>query len=189
MKRLEFSPLALQLIFILKDKKLGRRTLTSRIGSSESEVRTTLDKLRNKQFVKMDRSGTELTAKGQDYFYPLLDSIEKIANLELRELAVDEFNKGALLNSISLEEKTWFYRDLAVREGATGAILISCEGELSFLNTGENIGEQNPTDEKELIRKFPNWEEGQLIVVTSAPNQKKADIGLWRIVNNLLLNN
>ncbi len=182
------NPLASELIFLLKDGPAGRRTLTEQVGASESSVRTVLEHLQSEGIVQMDRRGTSLTEMGRLAFGPLLESVWSVRTVELPDLSMGEINTAALLGEIDeLSGPAWSFRDLAIREGARGAIILEIGEELSFLHSSDLLSEFNPDSEKALKEEFPDWKEASLLVVVSGNSPEVIESGLWRIIGEIVL--
>lgn len=119
------NPLGSELIYLLKDGPLGRRTLTEEVGASESSVRTVLEHLQSEGIVKMNRRGTSLSEMGRLAFGPLLECVRGVKSVDLPELTMGSISHAAELDKVEeLSGKAWSFRDLAIREGARGAILL-----------------------------------------------------------------
>lgn len=175
-----------QIAYHINQSVMGRRTLAQKTGYTESVVRTQLEKLKNKGWVKMSKQGTELTGEGKKHYREVLDKVKEIKSLNLRNLRVDQFNLACRMKG-GEEIKTWSLRDLAVTEGATGAVLISCEnGKLRFADSDQNLSTQNPQEAKVIKEAFPDRKDGELIVIVFGPNKGKAKKGLWKIITELL---
>jgi len=84
----------------------------------------------------------------------------------------------------------WWYRDQAIREGATALILLRYVGEAwCFLHAAERLGIQNPLDERVIEEAFPMGDDGNVLAIVSAPDRKRAGAGLWRVINEIILLN
>lgn len=177
--------IANQLIYLLSEEALGRRSLVKHTGLTESVVRRELEKLREQGIVSMSKLGTQLTLPGKRRFRKVLQDVKQIKELKLKELSIDRFNMAALVRGIR-ELKTWHYRDLAIREGASGAIFISCtKDKLRFTDSEAEIKERNPKDARMVKEAFTAREDGDLIVIVFAKAKKEASMGLWRIISKI----
>ena len=176
----------LQLIFLLSGEPTGRRSLARRTGLSEMTVRLQLERLRNDGHLTLDKSGATLTRLGKKRFAPLLSHVKRVREIALRSLAQDAVTLAALLSSPATRPP-WWYRDHAVREGASAMILIRCcvEG-LCFSHSQEQIGTHNPHDEQVIEGAFPFRREGDLLIIVTAPDRKRAGLGLWRVIDEIL---
>lgn len=175
-----------QIAYLINQNIMGRRTLAQETGYTESVVRTQLEKLRDSGWVKMSKQGTELTEEGKRRYREVLEKVREIKSLNLGKLRVDKFNMACRMEE-SEKLKTWSIRDLAVKEGATGAVLISCiNNQLRFADSDQNLSAQNPGDAKVIKQAFPDRKNGELIVIVFGPDERKAKQGLWKIITELL---
>lgn len=169
-------------------RPVGRRTLVQRTGITEMTVRTHLNKLRRAGYVTMAKAGTTLTARGREAFAPLQGRVRWVGALPLRELALDRHGAAALLRSSSQGLKeSWRYRDAAVREGATGALLLVHDDDgWAFSDEPLPLAERYPQDAALLETTLPSPQPGDALVIAFGPEPRDAQLGLWRIVVELL---
>lgn len=184
----DFSPLALHIIYLLNEELLGRRTLTTRTGNSESTVRTELENLRELNYLQMDRQGTELSSQGQQVFKPLFGLVIQKTELSLVKLSIDKVHVGSLIElKRGLEKPSWHYRDLCIAQGATGTIVLGLsDGTIRFCGTDEKLVSQNPMDEQRIRDSFDQLQRGDYIIISSASSPEEAWNGLWNIHRELL---
>jgi len=178
-------PVTFQLIFLLYEQKLGRRTLARCTDLSEMTVRLEMDRLREEGFLAVDKQGAALTALGKERFASLF-TVRALQEISLTTLAKDAVNLAALL-SCPAARPPWWYRDHAVREGASAMLLIRCcvDG-LYFFDSKEQIGTHNPHDEQVIKGAFPFRRKGDLLVIVAAPDRKRAGLALWRVIGEIL---
>ena len=176
----------LQLVFLLSGEPTGRRSLARRTGLSEMTVRLELERLRDAGLLTLGKSGATLTDSGKERFVPLLSHVKRVREIALPSLAQDAVTLAALLSSPATRPP-WWYRDHAVREGASAMILIRCcvEG-LCFSHSKEQIGTHNPHDEQVIKEAFPFRREGDLLIIVTAPDRKRAGLGLWQVIDEML---
>jgi len=176
----------LQLVFLVSGEHLGRRRLARRTGLSEMTVRLGLECLRDTGFLTLGKSGATLTDSGKERFALLLSHVKRVREIALCSLAQDAVTLVALLSSPATRPP-WWYRDHAVREGASAMILIRCcvEG-LCFAHSKEQIGTHNPHDEQVIKEAFPFRREGDMLIIVTAPDRKRAGLGLWRVIDEML---
>ncbi len=182
------NPLGSELIYLLKEGPKGRRTLTEQVGASESSVRTVLEHLQSEGIVEMDRRGTSLSDMGRLAFGPLLESVLRVREVDLPELTMGEISRAALLDKVEeFSGSAWSLRDLAIREGAQGAILLEIDEEMKFLNSDDLLEDINRDAFKALKERFPNWKGSSLIVIVSGESSEDVEHGLWRIIGEIVL--
>ncbi len=181
------------LAWLLQRGPSGRRSLARSTGLGEIVVRQELERLGRLGLVEFARQGTRLTPRGWQEFSPILARVREVRELQLHELALDRFTLGALVagaarsqSGPSQRRASWRLRDLAIREGASGAILIAYTASaLRFSDSDEPVEARNPEDAALLRESFPGLEEGDLLILVSAAEKGKAYLGLWRIILEL----
>ncbi len=183
----QIDAITLQLVFLLSRERLGRRRLARRAGLSEMTVRIQLERLHDQGFLVLDKSGSALTSAGKDRFAPILHHVADVQQLSLYSLALNTITVVALLSHAEQQHPSWWYRDHAVRGGASAMILIRCCADgLRFSHSKEQIGVDNPRDEQVIEAAFPFRREGDLLLLVSAPDRKSAGLGLWRVITEIL---
>ncbi|HEY5596229.1 MAG TPA: DUF4443 domain-containing protein [Candidatus Bipolaricaulota bacterium] len=178
--------LAASLLYALRDRPLGRRTLVQRTGGTESTVRTHLNQLSVRGWVTFAKAGTHLTPEGRDAFAPLFEAVRAVAALTLGELGIDQSQCAAHLRGVQLPTSAWSLRDRAIQAGATGALLLSFAEGLVFPDTQEPLGSVNPASERLLLETFPSLRSKDAVVISFADEPALAAGGLWRMVSELL---
>ena len=171
------------LVYTLKGGPLGRRTLVDRTGFSESVVRTELNKLEARGLVQFAKAGTTLTEEATRSFAGLFSRVRSVASLELGSLSLDACNRAARVGKLPDESPSWQSRDLAVREGATGTLLLRQGAEGLAMPDGDgSFRERNPAAVQQIEEAFGRLDEGDYVVVVFAPDDARAAAGLWRIL-------
>ena len=180
------SVVALQIAHHARFARLGRRRLAERTGLTEMVVRIELERLRERGLVELSRAGVSLTAAGRRRFRSLLDPIRAVASVELASLRVD---RVALAAHVARREvkPAWTLRDYAIREGASGLLLLHCGADgWAFVHDDEPVRTRNPEDAEVLESSFPDPSPGDLLLVASAPDLRHASLGLWCVVLSVL---
>ncbi len=178
---------ALQLAYHISRSRLGRRRLAVLTGLSEMAVRIELERMRDRGFVTLRRSGVELTAAGRRHFRGLLGPIARVASVGLSpSLRLDDVGLGAHLTS-GVTDSVWAIRDEAVREGATGLLLLRHGPKgWAFAHDGEPVDLRNPRDAEAIGAAFPDPSDGDFLPIAFGADVKQAGLGLWRAVLALL---
>jgi hypothetical protein len=176
----EESAAAVQLAYHITLARLGRRRLGLRTGLTEMTVRIELERLRDRGFVRLQRSGVELTPAGRRRFARVLKPIRSIAEVELTSLRVGDVGLAAHL-ATGDTGRVWALRDEAVREGATGLLLLRFDPDgWRFAHSDEPIRLQNPHDAATIDAAFPDPHREDSLLIASGPDLKSAGLGLWR---------
>jgi len=175
-----------QVVFLLGKERLGRRTLARLMGNSEMRVRLQLERLRDQGLVKMDRRGATLTRQGKIRFATVLNAVKEVKELPLVSLSQDTVTLAALI-AYSPGRPAWYYRDLAIRAGASGLLMLQARADrLIFSHNKEPVSRHNRTDARITNQAFPNREKGDIILVVSAPDRARAGRGLWQAIMAIL---
>ena len=180
------DPLILSLVYHLAHGQLGRRRLARHTGLSEMKVRRALERLQAQGLLNLSYRGAALTSEGRDRFLPIASRVKGVRPLGLPSLTRAPAAVGALIEA-SVSHPPWWYRDLAVREGAEELLLFSFNsGKLRFPQTLEPVDAKNPEDTARLHQVFVEISEGDLVVVAGGQTLEVASRGLWRVLGALL---
>jgi DNA-binding transcriptional ArsR family regulator len=172
----------LQLAYEIARSRFGRRRLAESTGRTEMSVRLDLERLRDEGLIELRRIGTKLTAAGRRRFAALLRDVLDVRPLALTTLAVDDGCVGGWVRSVDLAS-AWVARDVAVRGGATGLVLLRFESDgWAFAHDGEVVQERNPADAEALGASFPSPEPGDLLLLAFGPDHASAGRGLWALL-------
>ena len=74
------------------------------------------------------RAGIEMTKSGRREYATMLGQIRNVCEVDLSSLRLDGHTLAALI-AVETGDPAWTLRDLAIREGATGLLLLQYEGE------------------------------------------------------------
>ena len=174
---------ALRLAYLIQAERLGRRRLAERIGLGEMQVRLELDELRNRGLIRWDRTGCALTEQGLRTFSSVLSLVRDVQSLDLHGLKLDRANLAAHLVAHASVPAAWQLRDEAIREGATGLILlIQQNGEWTFAHNQEPLRIQSPKDSDQLDRVFSEANPCDLALVVAGADGTTCAQGLWRAI-------
>jgi len=180
------SGTTLQLIHHVGLEGLGRRRLAELTELSEMTVRLELEHLRECGFVDLKRAGPELTSQGRRHFAPIFEQIGAVRALKLTSLQLDD----VALAAHSFFEGTplaWAVRDVAVREGATGLVLLRYgDCGWSFTHDDEPVRLRNTHDALTIETAFPDpaYEDG--LIIAFGPDRRHAGRGLWSAIGEVL---
>jgi len=150
------------------------------------EVRLELERLRDLGLVRLGRAGAKLTRAGLARFALLFEQLHSVFPLELVSLQLDAV---ALAAHLSAEERSpaWTFRDCAVREGATGLVLLRF-GRTGwvFAHNDEPIGAHNPQDKAVINVAAHEPRCGDRLVIACGPDRRRTGLGLWRVIQGMI---
>ncbi len=185
---LERPHIGLGLLFHLRGGPLGRRTLVERTGWTESVVRTELEKLEAQGWVEFAKPGTSLTEIGAARLEGVFGRIRRVTlALDLVEVHLDRTNCAALVRGVAQVPKTWQMRDAAVREGASGILVLAREQTaLHLVDVEASFSRRNSQDTARIERDLGPLEPGDWIVIAFATSEGLASAALWRAMSEAL---
>lgn len=172
--------MALELAYHLQRERLGRRRLAERTGVTEMVVRLELERMHKRGWIHLPRSGAELTAVGRERFEPLLARVRDVQLLQLKTLRLDDVALAGLI-AVDSSPTAWGLRDRAIREGASGLLLLVHRNvEWTFSHDAEPIRHRNPEDAATVDEAFPEVQPGDHLIVVFGPSVRTATAGLWQ---------
>lgn len=173
---------------IANNEPMGRKMAVQETGLGEGSVRTILDKLDQYGLVKSARSGRALSEDGKKVVQRMkqLMRVEKTGAMEMT---------GADNNCLVLVKQAagnvgegMEQRDAAIKVGGSGATtLVVASGRLMMPGFDESIdmGDRYSRD-VERIREILDPEEGDVVVIGSERDPRKAEEAAWVAASTLL---
>jgi len=176
----------LQLIYEIERNRFGRRRLAESTGRTEMSVRLDLERLRDEGLIELRRTGTALTEAGRRRFSSLFSDVLDVRPVDLTTLAVDKACTAAQVRMRDMPS-AWVARDIAVRGGATGLVLLRFEeGRWAFTHDGEPVRDRNSADASRIDEAFASPEAGDVLLLSFGPNAGMAARGLWTLLGETL---
>lgn len=172
-------------LFLIKDRRVGRKKLVKELGIGEGSVRTLLKKLKNQGLVSSVKQGHTLTEKGLSQVNTLLNKFTQPEKFESYDLACGSPKMMTVVHETSWKIKKGVnQRDTAVKAGADGAlILVYKNNEISFPSDEQGLEELSETGKK---LNGIDLREGDVIVVAFAGDESSAENGVLAIAAELV---
>jgi predicted transcriptional regulator len=169
---------------------IGRIRLSKELGLGEGTTRTLLKHLKNEGITQSSRTGISLSEKGKKLFSELRNKLSACKEVPRSPLTVGSCNIAVLVrNSADAVGSGMEQRDIAIKNGATGATtLIFSSNKLSLPTGEENISESMPELHDKLVTQFKP-KENDVIIVGCGENRELAEIGAKMAAIKLLKNN
>ena len=176
-RRFELKLLLLMIILELEGP-VGRYRLKEMLDLSEQEgvVRLMLDDLKAKGLIKTRKTGCELTKAGSDYLTNTFKehNIVKIEETGLESMSIDSEGFIFHCRGSPMPTSLTALRDVAVRNGADGAILfLYNQGTLTVPGVYSNLEQENPDITFEITGKL-SLLDGDIIIVSFSKNKWRA---------------
>src|SRR3989338_7974571 len=116
--------------FLRLSRNAGRQELSRELELGEGTVRTILDILKSKNLLGSTKKGHFLSRTGIGELDKLFDNIEMPKNIESK-LSYPQYRKiAALLKKSNELNDVYKLRDIAVKNGAEGALILKFEKKL-----------------------------------------------------------
>ncbi len=162
--------------FLRIENNTSREKLVKELELGEGTTRTILDILKNKKLITSSRQGHSLTEKGKLFLKKLKDVFE-IKKFDSKKI-YPEYKKVALLiKKADKQINPVALRDIAVKNGAEGALIFECRKSLVL------YGERKSQGFEELKDVF-NYKDSQLLILVFAEKLKNAENSALSLLNN-----
>lgn len=176
-RRSELKTLLMLVILELKGP-IGRYRLKEMLGLSGQEglVRLMLTELQKEGLTKTSKIGCELTAKGKEMYRVIL---RKYGIVNIKEFNLDPLEIGPetfilQTRGFSMPPSITELRDAAVREGASGAVLMIYEkGTLKIPTVYLNLRNKYPTLTIDLFKTL-NLSDGDILIACFSRDKWRA---------------
>ena len=160
--------------FLRLNEPIGRQELSSNLELGEGTIRTILKDLKSKKFLDSTRNGHFLSSKGLGEIGAIYGSISKPRQINVQGLYPKYRKVGIRLIK---QQGIWdFYRlrDIAVKNGAEGAVILKFDGKLYTPKYGKS------QDYKSIEKEF-DFGDGDAFIIAFSDKLKSAEIGALSI--------
>jgi hypothetical protein len=175
--------LILLLLIIQREGLIGRYRLKSMLNLSHREglVRLMLTDLKQQGYLKSSKSGSELTKMGRGYIETLFKKYDiiDIQELNLHLFGIDANSFVIHLQNHSIPKPVVELRDIAVKAGASGSIIVLFKNEKFIVPTVySDLSHEHPDLAKILLYTFELSDENILIICFSKNKWRALEGGL-----------
>lgn len=173
-----FTKIDILRCFLRFNKNIGRQELAKELELGEGTVRTMLEILKSKKILDSTKKGHFLSRKGNEVLNQIYKSISIPKELRAQEIYPNLKKAGVIIKNIPSLKEVYKFRDLAVKNGADGAMILKFEGGLYAL---ESDYKQNY---KELEKIF-NFKDDDVLVIAFSNKNRYAENGALAIAVEL----
>ena len=166
--------------FLLIKENISRNELVSKLGLGEGTVRTILNILKEKGLICSTKQGHSLTEKGNLF----LKKTEK--SIVVKRLILEDFYPNLkkvviLLKKVGKNIKISFeQRDIAVKQGADGAVILKFDNNLYIPDADINFKENYKKAYNEILKCF-DFKKGDILTICFAESLRNAENGALAI--------
>jgi hypothetical protein len=160
---------------------VGRGRLGSLLRLGPGETRTLIRRLKEKNLITVETNGCILTDLGKREYNSISKTLTSFGLVDARFLNIGRYSSCIILRGKSNRVRIGIeQRDAAMFEGANGALTLTYkDGRFRVPTDGTDCERVNPSDLWNTIREKGQLKEGDVVIITSADNQKTAELGGW----------
>ena len=173
-----FTKIDILRCFLKFNKNTGRQELAKELELGEGTVRTILDILKSKNFIGSTKKGHFLSKRGSEILNQILENIEGPKEMTIQNIYPELKKIGIKIKNSPNLRGLYRLRDISVKNGADGAIILKFDGKLY---APESDYEQ---DYKQLEKHF-NFEDNDILVVAFSNKKRLAENGAFAIAIEL----
>ncbi|MBU1205153.1 MAG: DUF4443 domain-containing protein [Nanoarchaeota archaeon] len=162
--------------FLLMKENISRNELVTKLALGEGTVRTILDILKDKNLIYSTKRGHSLTEKGSLFFKKIEKSIV-VKRLMLEDFYPELEKAVVLLKKADKNIKISFeQRDIAVKQGADGAVILKFDKELYIPDADINFKENYKKAYDKILKCF-DFKKGDILIICFAGSSGNAENG------------
>jgi len=153
---------------IEKKGTVSRNLLSSELGLGEGSIKTLIKHLKMEDMIRTTNKGTKMSDKGKSILTKLSLYVGNETDVPECSISIGKFNHAILLKQMKCEISSGIeQRDIAIKNGANGAITLTFENE-QFLTVNTNYDSlQNETNIKKLLVDRLNPIDNDIIIICS----------------------
>jgi len=164
--------------FLRFNKNIGRKELAKDLELGEGTTRTILEILKSKKLLDSTKKGHFLSKKGSEALSHIYELISYPKNIKVQDIYPGLNKVGIVVKNASTLKGLYRLRDIAVKNGADGAITLKFENKLY---APESDYEQNY---KELESYF-DFKNNDVLVIAFSKEKRHAENGALAIAIEL----
>lgn len=154
--------------FLRFNKNIGRQELARELGLGEGTMRTILKILKSKNLLDSTKKGHFLSKKGGEALKQIYDSISMPKSMASQSLYPNFKKIGVHVKKVPKLKELYKLRDLAVKNGAEGAIILEFDNRLYApeYEQEHDYGE---------FEKYFDFENNDALVIAFSSDKKDAE--------------
>jgi hypothetical protein len=163
--------------FMQKHGRASRESMRAFLMLGEGTIKTLVKHMRMHGLIETSNGGTRLTAKGRGVCAEILSSMPAEMSLPECSIALGKFNYAIILKELGYAIRSGIeQRDAAIAQGATGATTIVFKDSKFLMPATNHDSLKRDRHIRDLLMEGMKPEEGDVIIVGSADNEKTAEL-------------
>ena len=164
--------------FVRLKENTGRQELSKELGLGEGTVRTILEMLKSKKLLDSTKKGHFLSRKGFLELNKIFKNVDSPKIIDIESIYPEYKKIGILLKKSGKLKETYKLRDIAVKNGAEGALILKFENKLHTPGSDYKGGFDN-------LEKYFSFKNGDIFVIAFADDARNAETGALAIAVEL----
>lgn len=173
-----FTKIDILRCFLRFNKNLGRQDLARELELGEGTVRTILEILKSKKLLDSTKKGHFLSGKGSEVLNQIYEVISTPKIVTVQNLYLDFKKIGVAVRNVLNLKELYKLRDIAVKNGADGAIILKFEDKLY---APKSDYEQNFKE----LEKYFDFKNNDVLIIAFSNEKKHAENGALAIAIEL----
>ncbi len=173
-----FTKMDILRCFLRFKKNIGRQELAKELELGEGTARTILKILKSKKLLDQTKKGHFLSKKGEEILQHICSHISIPKSITMHDLYPDSKKIGMQIKNAPRLTQLYKLRDIAVKNGAEGAIILRFDGKLYA------PGMEHERSYKELEKYF-DFKNNDALIIAFSDKKKPAENGALAIAIEL----
>ena len=173
-----FTKIDILRCFLKFNKNIGRQELARGLELGEGTVRTILEILKSKKLLDSTKKGHFLSKTGSETLNQIYDCISGPKNITMQSLYPNSKKIGVLVRNIQNLKELYKLRDIAVKNGSDGAIILMYEGKLY-------APESEHTHDYKELEKYFDFNNKDILIIAFSNKSRHAENGALAIAIEL----
>lgn len=173
-----FSRIDVLRCFLRFNKNIGREKLANQLELGEGTTRTVLKTLKSKKFLYSTKKGHILSKKGAEMLKQIYQYINMPKNITMQNIYPHFKKVGIMVKNAQKLKGLYKFRDIAVKQGAEGALILKFENKLY---APESNYKQDYTE----LERYFELKNGDVLVIAFSNEKIYAERGALAIAIEL----
>ena len=162
-----FNDIDIVRCFLSIDKNISRAELVDRLQLGEGTIRTILDILKNHSMITSTQKGHSLSEEGNSVLGNIKKDVELLEKVEYGEYKNLE-SQGIIIKNAQRLEKTTFFRDKAIKNGADAALIL-------VFDDGLKMPDFESKEDFSGLEEYYDFNDGDILIATFADSKRIAE--------------
>ena len=164
--------------FLRFSKKIGRKELAKELELGEGTIRTILEEFKSKKLLDSTKKGHSMSKKGDEMLQKIFEIISMPKKINAESLYPEYKKIGVLIKNAPDVNGLTKLRDLAVKSGADGAVILKYNGQI-YAPESDFVQEYNA------LENYFEFKNNDILVIAFSNASRQAENGALAIAIEL----